>query len=96
MSDTPTHAQHFVWTYDDSDAHLDRNAGIPDLLLTSGMDQRSADALAKRLAQRYPADTFETRDMHGDHVRTYGTVRKALARPLRLPERPARRRLGTR
>lgn len=80
----------YVWTYNNTPEWLAKNTGIADMLLTSGMPVGAAGALASRLAERYPADTFEVRDDHGTVLETHGLRREG------APAKPRRRALGTR
>lgn len=79
-----------VYTYNNSPEWLAHNAGVADMLMTTGLSEVSARTLVNRLAQRYPADTFEVRDTMGTTVAVSGVRREG------APPKPRRRALGTR
>lgn len=83
--------QHGVWTYDESDAWLRRNAGCADRLLVTGVSLESATRGANGLAEMFPGHTFEVRDIHNTMVHHAGPDREPTVQPVNR-----RRRLGTR
>lgn len=87
---------HSVWGYCDSPEWLERNAGCPDMLLTTGQSLEEARITAERMANLLvPGGTFEVRNIHGDTVNTYGPVRDRLTNP-QVPVPRKRRALGNR
>ncbi len=84
---------HDVWTYNNGDEWLARNAGCADMRLVHGLSHTNALRAAERIAKRYPGDTFEVRDVHGTVVASYGApYREPTVQPVPRKRRP----LGTR
>lgn len=92
----PTSKGHYVWTYNDGEEWLSGNCGIADMVVVDAQAYDRARFAAERLAERYPTDTFEVRDVMGQVVDTFGAEREArLTAPPIVPERK-RRALGLR
>lgn len=87
----PTYDQHDVWSYNDSPEWMEKNF-VPDIRIVYGVDRQRADVAAARLAELYPSDTFEVRDVHGTVTDVYGAARGETVRP----EPTHRRTLGDR
>lgn len=92
--------KHGVWTYNEDPEYMGGNAGLPDMIIVHGLNEKHATLVAQALAERYPADTWEVRDYKSDVVTTLGTPRPDLveARELRMADRRKtyRRPLGKR
>lgn len=67
--------QHSLWTHDDRPEWTEGNAGVPDRRLTMGLSLTNAAMAANSLADIYPGDLFEVRDIRGTTVHTAGTDR---------------------
>ena len=91
----PTTEQHSVWTYNDAPEWLEKNCGIPDMVLTNGEAHDRAAWSASRLAEAFPHATFEVRNIYGTVTDTFGAAREETARPVPASHR-GRRTLGGR
>ena len=89
--------QHSLWTHDDRPEWTEGNAGVPDRRLVTGLDLTVAMSGANHLADIYPGDTFEVRDVQGDTVHTAGANRPERGGMSGAQYMPRRRRaLGSR
>jgi hypothetical protein len=80
----------YVWTINEDPEWTRHNAGISDMLLTSGMPVEQARTVAGRILLLRPDLEFELRDVHGN------VLEIVKADPEPEPVKPSRRALGTR
>jgi hypothetical protein len=83
-----------VWTYNNAEKWLKKSGGVPDMMLIPHLTHDNALKAAERLYERWPDAAFFVRNARD--VTTYTVSPPGGNVPRETPQRPPRRRLGTR